>query len=136
MSEDRQGSNTSTQLAQLRAQFQRMEETYSKVLPKVDIALIFDFLNLEKKAKGESLPYTIEVFTKDGLNTDQAKEYIYAKTGMMPAISDNGRHYITNQILTLEMLKEVNDSDDVVEITGSYTGDIAWHSTRHEGYTP
>lgn len=131
MSEDGTNSSATLQLAQLRTQFQKLEEAYSAVLPKVDRALLFDFLNLEKIAKGESLPYTIEVFTKEGVNTDQAKEYIYAKTGMMPAISDRGTHYITNQILTLEMLKEINDSDDVVEITGSYTGAIAWHSVRH-----
>jgi hypothetical protein len=131
VSEDITNSSATLQLAQLRTQFQKLEEAYSAVLPKVDRALLFDFLNLEKIAKGESLPYTIEVFTKEGVNTDQAKEYIYAKTGMMPAISDRGTHYITNQILTLEMLKEINDSDDVVEITGSYTGALAWHSVRH-----
>ena len=131
MSEDSTNSSATLQLAQLRTQFQKLEEAYSTVLPKVDRALLFDFLNLEKIAKGESLPYTIEVFTKEGVNTDQAKEYIYAKTGMMPAISERGTHYITNQILTLEMLKEINDSDDVVEFTGSYTGPIAWHSVRH-----
>ena len=118
-------------VAELRKEFQKLEETFARILPKVDTALIFDFLNLEKAAKGEPLQYTIEVYTKQGVDTDQAKEYIFEKTGMMPAISESGTHYTTNQFLSLEMLKEMNDSDDVVEITGTYTGPIAWHSLRH-----
>ena len=121
----------SSQLAELRAQFQGLQETFARILPKVDSTLVFDFLNLEKAAKGEPLPYTLDVYTKEGVNTDQAKAYIFEKTGMMPAISENGTHYTTNQILTLEMLKEMSDSNDVVEITGNYTGGIAWHSLRH-----
>ena len=41
---------------------------------------------------------------------------------MMPAIYDNGTHYVTNQKLTLEMLKEISDAEDILEVTGGYTG--------------
>lgn len=34
----------------------------------------------------------------------------------MPAIYDNDTHYVTNQKLTLEMLKEISDSEDVFEV--------------------
>jgi len=47
----------------------------------------------------------VEVFTKPGVNPEAAKEYIFEKTGMVPAIYDNGTHYVTNHKLTLEMLK-------------------------------
>ena len=131
MSEEGNVGKVSLQLVELREQFQKLEETFTRTLPKVDTALIFDFLNLEIAAKGEPLPYTIDVYTREGIDTTQAREYIFDKTGMMPAISENGTHYTTNQILTLEMLKEISDSDDVVEITGNYTGEIAWHTLRH-----
>ncbi|WP_337861604.1 hypothetical protein [Nitrososphaera sp.] len=42
------------------------------------------------------------------------------RTGMAPAIFDNGTHYVTNQKLSPETLKEIlSYSDDVVEIKGS-----------------
>ena len=43
---------------------------------------------------------------------------------MVPAIYDNGTHYVTNHKLTLEMLKEISDSADVLEVAGDYTGKI------------
>jgi hypothetical protein len=43
---------------------------------------------------------------------------------MMSAIYDNGTHYVTNQKLTLEMLKEISDSKDVMEVTDEYNGSI------------
>ena len=48
----------------------------------------------------------VEVFTKPGLNGEEVRNYILEKTGMSPAIYDNGTHYATNQKLTLEVLKE------------------------------
>ena len=34
---------------------------------------------------------------------------------MVPAIYDNGTHYVTNQRLSLEALKELYDYEDVLE---------------------
>jgi len=70
--------------------------------------------------------YTLEVFTKNGTDPEKAKNYIFQKTGMRPAVYDKGTHYVTNQKLTLEILKEISDSDDVLEITGEYSG--SWGS--------
>lgn len=119
------------ELAELRTEFQKLEETIARILPKVDTTLIFDFFNVEKASKGGPLPYTLDVYTKEGIDTSEAREYVFDKTGMVPAISEHGTHYRTNQMLTLEMLKEMNDSDDVLEITGRYTGEIAWHTLSH-----
>jgi hypothetical protein len=41
--------------------------------------------------------YTVEVFTKKGIDSEKAKMYIIQKTGMVPSIYDNGTHYVTNQ---------------------------------------
>jgi len=43
---------------------------------------------------------------------------------MAPAIYENGTLFVTNQKLTLEMLKEISDSEDVLEIAGDYTDNI------------
>ena len=51
---------------------------------------------------------------------------------MSPAIYDNGTHYATNQRLALEVLKEISDSDDVLEVTGEYTGGLGGYALSHE----
>lgn len=66
------------------------------------------------------------------------RESILKKTGMVPAIYDNGTHYVTNQKLTIDMLKEISDSNDVLEVNGEYTGGVgglgASHEQRHHRY--
>ncbi len=66
--------------------------------------------------------YNIEVFTKRRKDTNAPKEYLYRETDMLPAVYDKGTHYVTNQKLTLEMLKEISNSEDVVQVRGEYTG--------------
>jgi hypothetical protein len=39
----------------------------------------------------------VEVFTKPGVNPEAAKKYIFEKTGMVPAIYENGSLFVTNQ---------------------------------------
>ena len=54
------------------------------------------------------------------LNTEEVRNYIIGKTGMSSAIYDSGTHYVTNQQLTLDILKEISDSEDVI-VMGEYT---------------
>ncbi|MRN69262.1 MAG: hypothetical protein FIO04_06120 [Nitrosopumilales archaeon] len=51
--------------------------------------------------------------------------------GMVPAIYENGTHFVTNQKLTLEMLREISDSNDVLEVAGEYTGNITARGSSH-----
>ena len=46
---------------------------------------------------------------------------------MVAVVYDHGTHYVTNQKLTLEMLKEISNSEDVLEVAGEYTGGIGGH---------
>ncbi|MGE5635065.1 MAG: hypothetical protein ACM3VV_07515 [Deltaproteobacteria bacterium] len=41
---------------------------------------------------------------------------------MVPAVYDKDTHYVTNQKLTLEILKEISDCEEVLQISGEYTG--------------
>ena len=50
---------------------------------------------------------------------------------MVPAIYDKGTHYVTNQKLTLEILKEISESADVLEVAGEYTGNIIARGSSH-----
>ena len=74
----------------------------------------------------------VEIFTKPGTDSEKMRDYIMQKTGMVPSIHDNGTHYVTNQRLTLEVLKEICDSDDVLEVAGDYTGTMTGRGASHE----
>ena len=120
------------ELQELRLKYQSLQGAYRKTLPKVDPDLIDDLLSREQDDPDTRLMYTIEVFTREGIDTEVARWYISDKTGMMPAIYDHGTHYVTDQKLTLEMLKEISDSDDVIEVTGEYSGSFASNGPTHE----
>jgi len=40
----------------------------------------------------------VEVFAKPNVDPEAAKQYIFEKTGMVPAIYDKGTPYVTNHI--------------------------------------
>jgi len=89
-----------------------LQSVYTQILPKAVPGLISDLLSREgnyHKSPEDAPMYTIEVFTKKGCSR-------FEKTGMMPAVYDKGTHYVTNQKLTLQILKEISDCKDVLEI--------------------
>lgn len=121
-----------TDLVRIKEQFEELQRGYREYLPKVDPVLINDLLLRQKEDPHTTPMYMVEVFTKPGLNTEEVREYIINKTGMSPAIYDKGTHYVTNQKLTLEILKEISDSEDVIEVTGDYTGGLGSYGASHE----
>jgi hypothetical protein len=122
----------SSEMLEIKDQFLELQKRYQKYLPKVDPELIDDLLLRQMENPGVTPIYMVEVFTKPGLNTEEVRSYIIDKTGMSPAIYDSGTHYVTNQKLTLEILKEISDSEDVIEVTGEYTGGLGGYGGSHE----
>jgi hypothetical protein len=112
--------------------FQELQEKYRKYFPKADPMLINSILLHKMENPSEDPIFMVEVFTKPGLDTTQVRDYIIEKTGMTPAIYDNGTHYVTSQKLNLEMLNEISDSEDVLEVTGEYTGRLGAYGATHE----
>lgn len=122
----------STEMLEIKDQFLELQKRYQKYLPKVDPELIDDLLLRQMENPGVTPIYMVEVFTKPYLNTEEVRSYIIDKTGMSPAIYDSGTHYVTNQQLTLDILKEISDSEDVIEVTGEYTGGLGGYGGSHE----
>ncbi len=121
-----------TELIEIKGQFEELQKKYKEYMPKVDPALVDDLL-LRQMENPKVVPmYLLEVFTKEGLDTEEVRKYIISKTGMSPAIYDSGTHYVTNQKLTLDILKEISDSEDVLEVTGEYTGGLGSYGASHE----
>ena len=98
------------ELHALRIQRRKLQVIYTQVLPKVVPGLIGDLLSREiDYGSGNPPMYTLEVFTKKGTDQKKAIGYIFQKTGMIPAVYDKGTHYVTNQKLTLQILKEISE---------------------------
>jgi hypothetical protein len=76
--------------------------------------------------------YTVEVFTKEGTDSQACRGHILATTGTVPAIYDHGTHYVTHMRLTLEILKRLNDFEFVLEVMGDYTGTDASLGPAHD----
>ncbi len=121
---------TVNELQQIRRAFQGLQTLYQTHLPKVDSGLIHDLLirELNKKSDDTStLPpfYIVEIRTVEGTDQEMMKSMIFEKTGFLPSITENGSHYVANMRLSLELLKEICESQEgIVRITGDYTGGI------------
>jgi hypothetical protein len=62
---------------------------YNIILPKVKPALIAEFSREIDyyNSDGKNAPmYTVEVFTKKEIDSEEAKMYIIQKTGMVPSV--------------------------------------------------
>jgi hypothetical protein len=117
-------SQQTLQLQRLMVEREKLYVIYKTILPKVKPVSIDVLLSRETDyhIDDKDAPmYTIEVFTKQGIDAEQARMYILQKTGMTPSIYDHGTHYVTNQKLTLEILKQISDCDDVLEVVGEYS---------------
>lgn len=107
-----------SELQPLRIQRRKLQIIYTQVLPKVLPGLIGDLLSREVEYwPTNPAMYILQVFTKKGTDQNKAREYIFEKTDMIPAVYDKGTYYVTNQKLTLQIRKEISNSDDVLEIT-------------------
>ena len=125
--------STISKLEQLRTQTQNLGKAYRELFPKVDPAFVYDLiLRLSENPDNNAPVYTVEVFTKEGTNPENSKERILQTTGTIPAIYDNGTHYVSTQRMTLDMLKKLNDIDYVVEVMGDYTGGASSTGPRHD----
>jgi hypothetical protein len=121
----------SQEINEIKRVYAGLETLYHTYFPKSDPSLIHDLLRRSEKDPNTPPIYMVEVFTRRGVNPETAKKYIFEKTGMVPAIYENGTLFVTNQKLTLQMLKEISDSDDVLEVAGDYTGTITARGSSH-----
>lgn len=125
--------STISKLDELKIQTQNLGKAYRELFPKVDPAFVYDLIiRLSENSDNNTPVYTVEVFTKEGINPEKSKERILQTTGTVPAIYDNGTHYVSTQHMTLEMLKKLNDIDYVLEVMGDYTGGASSIGPRHD----
>ena len=125
--------STISKLDELKIQTQNLGKAYRELFPKVDPAFVYDLIiRLSENSDNNTPIYTVEVFTKEGINPEKSKERILQTTGTVPAIYDNGTHYVSTQHMSLDMLKKLNDIDYVLEVMGDYTGGASSIGPRHD----
>jgi hypothetical protein len=120
------------EIKEIRRVFQGLQTLCQTYLPKIDPILIHDLLVREREKSEDAPFYMVEIFTKPGTDSEEMKNKIFERTGWLPTVFDKGTHYVTNQRLTLEMLKEISDSEEVLDVTGDYTGSIGGWGASHE----
>jgi hypothetical protein len=124
------------ELEGLRRQKEKIEASYREVFPKVDPYLVHDLLmriqDDPTKYSSSGPMYTIEVFTKEGTDSQKSRDHILATTGTVPAVFDKGTHYVTHMRITPEILKKLNDFDYVLEVMGEYSGSEASIGPLHD----
>ena len=123
-----------SEIKEIKTVYKGLHTLFEMYLPKVDPTLINDMLMRQQQKKNSNAApfYMVEAFTRPGTDSEAKRNLIFDKTGMIPAIYDNGTHYAANHQLTLEMLKEISDDQDVLEITGEYTGSVGGYGASHE----
>jgi hypothetical protein len=90
-----------------------LKKVFSKVDPLLVVSLIFD-----RKANEKHI-YTIEAILKPGENMKALREEVIENTGMAPSFYLSGTKMIVSHTLDLELLKWINDREDVISIKGS-----------------
>src|SRR5918911_1108597 len=82
----------SSKIAEIKTVFKGLQTLYETYLPKADPILVHDLLLREQENPNVAPFYMVEVFTKPGTDSEAKRELIFNKTGMIPAIYDNGTH--------------------------------------------
>jgi hypothetical protein len=92
------------------------------ILPKVDRKLIEDFLSREQEVSEFKPRFSLEVITREGLDTQKMRDLLWNELGELPVIDYNGTYYRIEHTLTLGLLKQLSDHDYVLSVKGSYVG--------------
>ena len=121
-----------SELREIKSVFLGLRTLYQTYFPKVDPTLVHSLL-MSIEENPEKVPfYMVEIFTKPGTDAEKMRDYIMQKTGMVPSIHDNGTHYVVNQRLSLEFLKELSNLEEVIDIAGDFTGGVTGRGASHE----
>jgi hypothetical protein len=117
-----------SEMQRVRKLFDDLQGLFQRYLPNVDPDLIYDLLTRLRENPGVTPTYTLEIYTKKEVNTEKTIDFIYRITGAMATVYDSGTHYVTNQKLSLDTLKNISDLNGIIEITGAPTTLGCWFS--------
>jgi hypothetical protein len=120
--------NDFNEMLRIRKHFDDLQGLFQRYLPNVDPDLIYDLLTRLRENPEVTPTYTLEIYTKKEVDSVKTLSLLYEITGAIATIYDNGTHYVTNQKLSLDTLKNISDLKGIVEITGAPTTLGCWFS--------
>jgi hypothetical protein len=121
-------SNDFYEMLRIKEQFDDLQCLFQSYLPNVDPDLIYDLLTRLRENPEVTPTYTLEIYTRKQIDSAKTVDFIYKISGAVATIYDNGTHYVTNQKLSLDMLKNISDLKGIIEITGAPTTLGCWFS--------
>jgi hypothetical protein len=72
-----------SKLIEVKEQYEESQNNYQKYLPKVDPDIINHLLTRQRENPLVTPTYMLEVFTKEGTDSQKAKDFIFHKTGTL-----------------------------------------------------
>ena len=88
----------------------------------MDQKLIEDFLFRQQQESEFKPRFSLEVNTREGLDTQTMRDLLWNNIGEIPVIDYNGTYYRIEHTLTLGLLRQLSDHDYVLSVKGSYVG--------------
>jgi hypothetical protein len=120
--------NDFNEMLRIRKHFDDLQGLFQRYLPNVDPDLIYDLLTRLRENPEVTPTYTLEIYTMKEVDSVKTLSLLYEITGAIATIYDNGTHYVTNQKLSLDTLKNISDLKGIIEITGAPTTLGCWFS--------
>jgi hypothetical protein len=77
-----------SEILEIKTVFKGLQTLYDIHLPKADPALVHDLLVREEEKSISAPFYMVEIFTKEGTDSEAMRNRIIEKTQMVPAIYD------------------------------------------------
>ena len=74
----------------IQIKYDEFQKSCENILPKVDRKLIEDFLFRERENSDDKPRYSLEIITREGLDTQKMRDLIWDEMGEMPVISRCG----------------------------------------------
>ena len=107
---------------EIQTKYDELQKACKTILPKIDRKLIEEFLYYQMDDPNTRPKFSLEITTKEGLDTQKIKDLVWNKIGEVPDIDNHGTYYRIEHALTLEALKQLSDYEFVLSVKGSYTG--------------
>lgn len=130
------GGSASKEFGDLKKQYGELRGMYEKYFPKVEPKLVEELVSVgSDSADSKDRLYALQVVGKEGSSLGRVKQYLSDKTGRVPTEYEGGTHYVVNVYPTLDMIKDIQDFEEVERISGDYTfGSYSMHGVHeHRG---
>lgn len=132
-------ANADREYKEIKGKDKELMELYHKYFPKVDSGLLYDLIkNMPSSKENGGRLYELQIITRRGTDPEKIRSFFVERSGRVPASREENTHYHILEYATLDMIKEIQNLEEVEHIMGDYTfGSYAFsqvhrHRTRDQ----